>query len=138
VYCNCSVDRRGLISTFEFSIDEVVRDAWPLVRQANRFNPPPDEAHAYLALKVTMRYLSGPTDDAFQVNPIDFKIVASDRSLINQASIIGPEPMLEGSIFPGATAAGYLIYEVRKDAGDLELLWETNFNGERGVWFAIR
>jgi hypothetical protein len=84
-----------------------------------------------------MRYLSGPSDDAFQVSDTDFKLVGDDRMLRQTASIIAPEPRLTGSIYPGATASGYLIYEVPKTETSQVLLFETNFNGERGVWFEL-
>lgn len=137
VICRCGVDRRGRISSFEVSIDEVVRDAWPLVQRANRFNKAPDESSGYLAVKVTMRYFTGPADDAFQVSPTDFKLVGADRALRTTAAIFEPEPRLGGSIYPGATVTGYLVYEVRKDEPAETLLFETNYNGERGVWFAL-
>jgi hypothetical protein len=135
--CRCSVDRRGRISSFEVSIDEVIRDAWPLVQKANRFNRAPDESFNYLALKITMRYFTGPSDDAFQVSGTDFKLVGADRVLRQTASIIDPEPKLLGSIFPGSTVTGYVVYEVPRNEPADVLLFETNFNGERGVWFAL-
>lgn len=137
VICRCTADRRGRISTFEISIDEVVRDAWPLVQRANRFNRAPNDSFGYLALKITMRYFTGPADDAFMVSATDFKLVGVDRELRNLASIIEPEPRLNGDIYPGATVTGYVVYEIRPSEPGLQLLWETNFTGERGVWFAL-
>jgi hypothetical protein len=135
--CRCSVDRRGRISIFQVSIDEVIRDAWPLVQKANRFNRAPDDSFNYLALKISMQYLTGPSDDAFQVSGTDFKLVGADRVLRQTASIIDPEPKLVGSIYPGSTVTGYVIYEVPRNESAEVLLFETNFNGERGVWFAL-
>jgi hypothetical protein len=137
VICRCSVDRRGRISSFEVSIDQVLPDAWPLVQKANRFNRAPDDSFRYLAAKLTMRYFTGPSDDAFQVSGTDFKLVGEDRRLRQTASIIEPEPRLFGSIFPGATVTGYVVYEVPKNETNQILLFETNFNGERGVWFEL-
>jgi len=137
VVCRCSVDRRGRISTFEISIDQVLPDAWPLVQKANRFNKTPDDSFRYLGAKLSMRYLTGPSDDAFQVSDTDFKLVGDDKMLRQTASIIPPDPRLTGSIYPGATATGYLIYEVPKNETSQVLIFETNFNGERGVWFAL-
>ncbi|MFN0072736.1 MAG: DUF4352 domain-containing protein [Chloroflexota bacterium] len=137
IICRCDVDRRGRISSFEVSIDEVLRDAWPLVREANRFNRAPNDSFSYFGVKVTMRYFTGPSDDAFQVSSTDFKLVGADRTLRQTAAIFEPEPRLSGSIYPGATVSGYLIYEIRKDEQAQVLLFETNFNGERGVWFAL-
>jgi hypothetical protein len=135
--CRCSVDRRGRISSFEVSIDQVLPDAWPLVQKANRFNRAPDDSFRYLAARVSMRYFTGPSDDAFQVSGTDFKLVGADRLLRQTASIIEPEPRLFGSIYPGATVTGYVIYEVPKNESNQVLLFETNFNGERGVWFEL-
>jgi hypothetical protein len=137
VICRCSVDRRGRISSFEISIDQVLPDAWSLVQKANRFNRAPDDSFRYLAAKVTMRYFTGPSDDAFQVSGTDFKLVGDDKLLRQTAAIIEPEPRLYGSIYPGATVTGYLVYEVPKNETDQTLLFETNFNGERGVWFEL-
>jgi hypothetical protein len=137
VICKCSVDRRGRISTFEVSIDEVVRDAWPMVQKANRFNRAPDDSFNYLAAKLSMVYLAGPSDDAFQVSGTDFKLVGADRVLRQTASIIEPEPRLVGSIYPGGKVTGYVVYEVPKGESAQELLFETNFNGERGIWFSL-
>ena len=137
VICRCSVDRRGRISSFEISIDEVIRDAWPLVQKANRFNRAPDDSFRYLAAKLTMRYFTGPADDAFQVSGTDFKVVGADKILRQTASIIEPEPRLFGSIYPGATVTGYVVYEVPRNETNQVLLFETNFNGERGVWFEL-
>lgn len=137
VICKCPVDRRGRISTFEVSIDEIVRDAWPLVQKANRFNRAPDDSFNYLAVKVSMVYFDGPSDDAFQVSGTDFKLVGADRVLRQTASIIEPEPRLFGSIYPGAKVTGYVVYEVPKNESARVLLFETNFNGERGVWFSL-
>lgn len=135
--CQCGADRRGRISTFNISIDEVVADAWPLVRQANRFNPAPDNERGYLAVKISLVYLSGPQDSAFVVNSSDFKLVGSDNMLRGPASILEPDPRLAGAIYPGATLTGYVVYEVPRDEAGLVLLWETNYTGERGVWFAL-
>jgi hypothetical protein len=137
VVCRCSVDRRGRISSFEISIDQVLPDAWPLVQKANRFNRAPDDSFRYLGAKVTMRYFTGPSDDAFQVSDTDFKLIGDDKMLRQTVSIIPPEPRLSGSIYPGATVSGYLIYEVPKNETSQVLLFETNFNGERGVWFEL-
>lgn len=137
VICRCTADRRGRVSVFEISIDEVQRDGWPLVQRANRFNPAPDATRAYVALKISIRYVHGPTDDAFMVSATDFKLVGSDRMLRPIASIIEPEPWLGGDIYPGALLSGYVVYTVRPREDDLQVLWENNFTGERGVWFAI-
>jgi hypothetical protein len=135
--CRCSVDRRGRVSSFEVSIDEVLPDAWPLVQKANRFNRAPNDSFRYLAAKVSMRYFTGPSDDAFQVSGTDFKLVGDDRILRQTASIIEPEPRLFGSIYPGALISGYVVYEVPRNETNQVLLFETNFNGERGVWFEL-
>ena len=135
--CSCTVDRAGLISQFDITVVRVLKDAFPLIQQANRFNRPPAEGHAYVGVFVDMKYVRGPEDQPYTITPSDYRAASGDDRLRDPASVIEPEPRLRGQIYPGATLTGWIFFELRRDA-PAAMAWQYSFLGERGVWFALQ
>jgi hypothetical protein len=139
VTCSCTIDRTGLVSQFDLTVIEVVQDAYPMVRQLNRFNRPPRPGARYVAAYVGQQYIAGPENQAYTISDADWKATASDQRLSDTAQLLHQEPEYRprAEVFPSNYVNGWLIFELPLDR-PAYLIWNYNFVGERGVWFALQ
>lgn len=139
VTCSCIIDRTGLVSTFDLTVIEVVQDAYPMVQQLNRFNRPPRPGARYIAAYVGQQYIAGPRNQAYTISDADWKATASDQRLSDTAQLLHQEPEFRprADVFPQNYVNGWLIFELPVNR-PAYLVWNHNFVGERGVWFALQ
>jgi hypothetical protein len=135
--CSCTIDRAGPISQFDISISRVVRDAFPILQQQNRFNKPPYPGAQYLGVQLDIKYIAGPEDQAYTLLDSDFQASSVETKLRDPAMVIAPELRLQADAYPGATVVGWVFFEIPRDA-PAYLVWQYSFVGERGVWFALQ
>jgi hypothetical protein len=139
VTCSCTIDRVGLISQFDITVLQVVQDAYPMVQQLNRFNRPPRPGARYVAAYVGQQYVAGPENQAYSSSEADWKSTATDGRLSDTAQLLHTEIEYrpKADVFPRNYVNGWLIYELPVNRPAF-LVWNYNFIGERGIWFALQ
>lgn len=139
VTCSCTIDRVGLTSQFDITVIEVVQDAYAMVQQLNRFNRPPRPGARYLAAYVGQQYVAGPENQAYSAAESDWKAQATDGRLSDTAQLLHTEIEYRprADVFPRNYVNGWLIYELPVNR-PAYLVWNYNFVGERGIWFALQ
>jgi len=137
--CSCTIDRVGLTSQFDITVIEVVQDASAMVQQLHRFNRPPRPGARYVAAYVGQQYIAGPDNQAYTSSEADWKSMANDGRLSDTAQLLHTEIEYrpKADVFPRNYVNGWLIYELPINR-PAYLVWNYNFVGERGVWFALQ
>jgi hypothetical protein len=137
--CSCTIDRTGTISQFDITVLQVVRDAYPMIQQLNRFNPPPRPLHTYVAVYVGQQYIAGPENVAFTVSESDFRAAANDRQLEETLPLVRTPVQwrLQYDVYPGNYVNGWLFYELPVNRPAV-LAWRYSYFGERAIWFALQ
>ncbi|MDP8924747.1 MAG: hypothetical protein M3O34_17985 [Chloroflexota bacterium] len=137
--CSCTIDRVGVICQFDITVLQVVRDAYPMVQQLNRFNPPPRPQHAYVAVYVGQNYVAGPENNAYTVAESDFRAAATDGVLEDAVPLLDiPAAYRLGyDAYPGNYVNGWLFFELPVNRPAV-LAWRYSFYGERAIWFALQ
>ncbi len=110
---------------WEISVVEVIRgpEAWNMVLAANQFNDPPDDGFEYVAIKVYVHNI-GSTDEATDVSMYSFNTTGSAGILHDVPSVVGPEPVLSVSLYPGGEFEGWIIMQAVISETDLLLKFE--------------
>ncbi|MCC7372939.1 MAG: hypothetical protein IT306_31290 [Chloroflexi bacterium] len=139
VTCSCTIDRTGLTSQFDLTVIEVVQDASTMVQQLNRFNRPPRAGARYVGVYVGQQYIAGPENQAYTISEADWKATATDERLSDTAQLLHTELEFRprADIFPKNYVNGWLIFELPVNRPAF-LVWNYNFVGERGIWFALQ
>jgi len=137
--CSCTIDRVGLTSQFDITVLDVVPDAIAVVQQLNRFNRPPRPGARYVAAYVGQQYIAGPTDQAYTTTEADWKATTTDERLADVSQLLHTdfEYRPRADVYPANYVNGWLIYELPVNRPAF-LVWNYNFVGERGVWFALQ
>jgi hypothetical protein len=137
--CSCTIDRVGQTSQFDITVIEVVQDAYAMVQQLNRFNRPPRQGARYVAAYIGQQYIAGPENQAYTSTEADWKSTATDGRLSDTAQLLHTEMEYRprADVFPRNYVNGWLIYELPVNR-PAYLVWNYNFIGERGIWFALQ
>lgn len=139
VTCSCTIDRTGLTSQFDLTVIDVVPDAMTMVMQLNRFNRPPRPGARYVGVYVGQQYIAGPENQAYTISEADWKATTTDQRLSDAAQLLHTEQEYRprADIFPKNYVNGWLIFELPVNR-PAYLVWNYNFVGERGIWFALQ
>jgi hypothetical protein len=139
VTCACTIDRVGLVSQFDITVIRVVPDAANMFQQMNRFNRPPRPGARYMAAYVGQLYVAGPTNQAYTATESDWKATTTDQRLSDVAQLLHDEPeyRLRADVYPADYVNGWLLFELPVNRPAF-LVWNYNFVGERGIWFALQ
>jgi hypothetical protein len=137
--CSCTIDRTGLVSQFDITVLEVVPDAWAMIQQLNRFNPPPMAGYRYVGVYVGQQYIAGPENQAYTTTDSDWKATSTMERLrdVEQLFHINQEYRPRADVYPGNYVNGWLFFELPLNKPAF-LAWNYNFVGERAVWFALQ
>ena len=114
---------------WEISVLEVIRgdEAWAMVYGVNKFNDPPEEGMEYIAVKIQARYI-GTEDRAENIDNSSFKTTGSAGVLYDRPYVIGPDPELSVSLYPGGEYVGWVIVQAAKGETGLMLVFEPLFD----------
>ena len=139
VTCSCTIDRTGLTSQFDLTVIDVVQDAMTMVQQLNRFNRPPRNGARYVGVYVGQQYIAGPENQAYTISEADWKATTTDERLSDTAQLLHTEQEFRprADILPKNYVNGWLIFELPVNR-PAYLVWNYNFVGERGIWFALQ
>jgi len=137
--CSCTIDRTGLISQFDITVLQVVPDAWAMIQQLNRFNPPPMAGYRYVGVYVGQQYIAGPQNQAYTATDSDWKATATTDRLrdVQQLFHLNQEYRPRADVYPGNYVNGWLFFELPLNK-PAYVAWNYNFLGERAVWFALQ
>jgi hypothetical protein len=139
VTCSCTIDRVGLTSQFDITVIDVVQDAYGMLQQLNRFNRPPRPGARYVAAYVGQQYIAGPESQAYTANESDWHATTTDRRHSDAATVLHTEIEYRprADVYPVNYVNGWLYFELPVNRPAF-LVWNYNFVGERGVWFALQ
>jgi len=138
-----SVGVQGAITqsgrTFEVTVLQIVRGetAWQMISDQNRFNDPPNEGHEYILFRVNVNYIQGPSDQTTSVNWLDFDVVSQIGSDYDMPFLVVPIPELDGRVFPGSSANGWLAWEVLKNDLAPVAVFGADSSLRGGLWFKL-
>jgi hypothetical protein len=137
--CSCTIDRVGLVSQFDITVLTVEPDAVAIVQQLNRFNRPARPGARYVAAYVGQQYIAGPRDQAYTTSEADWKATTTDERLSDVSQLFHTEVEYRprADVYPGNYVNGWLIFELPLNR-PAYLVWNYNFVGERGIWFALQ
>jgi hypothetical protein len=137
--CSCTIDRVGVISQFDITILQVVPDAYPMILQLNRFNAPPSPGQRYVGVYVGQQYIAGPENQAYSVTDSDWKATSRLERLrdVQQLFHVDREYRPRADAYPGNYINGWLFFELPLNQPSY-MVWNYNFVGERGIWFALQ
>jgi hypothetical protein len=139
VTCSCTIDRVGLVSQFDITVLDVVPDAIAMVQQLNRFNKPARPGARFVAAYVGQQYIAGPQNQAYTTSEADWHATTTDERLSDTAQLFhtDQEYRPKADVYPGDYVNGWLIFELPVNR-PAYLVWNYNFVGERGIWFALQ
>lgn len=139
VTCSCTIDRVGLTSQFDITVINVVHDAYGMVQQLNRFNRPPRPGARYVAAYVGQQYIAGPQSQAYTTSEADWHATTTDERLSDTAPLLHTEMEYRprADVYPVNYVNGWLYFELPVNRPAF-LVWNYNFVGERGIWFALQ
>lgn len=137
--CSCTIDRVGLVSQFDITVLDVQPDAIAMVQQLNRFNKPARPGARFVAAYVGQQYIAGPRNQAYTTSDADWHATTTDERLSDTAQLFHTdlEYRPKADVYPGDYVNGWLIFELPLNR-PAYLVWNYNFVGERGVWFALQ
>jgi hypothetical protein len=126
----------------EITITNVVSgdEAWSMIREANMYNDPPPEGMEYVLFYTSLTIVEGPDDETQSFSGYSWNLVRPDgkvEELMDSAWIVEPEPIFDGSGFPGATIEGWSAF-ARPPGEEVVLVFGMGYGGRGGVWFALQ
>ena len=136
--CSCTIDRVGLTSQFDITVIEVVQDAYLMVQQLTL--QPTASAGRPLPRRLRGPAVRGGLENqAYTTTEADWKSTATDGRLSDTAQLLHTEVEYRprADVFPRNYVNGWLIYELPVNR-PAYLVWNYNFVGERGIWFALQ
>jgi hypothetical protein len=119
---------KTLSGTFEIAVTNCIRgdEANRIVKEANMFNPNPEEGYEYLLVKVRFSYISGKS--SYMVSGYSFKAY-SDGTGFSPAFVVMPDDMPEFKtvdLMPGGKVEGWIAFTVPENK-DVMLAYEYMF-----------
>jgi len=118
----------------EITVLNVLRNAWPEIKQANMFNNPPQEGQQYILVQVRVRNLGSP-DVVKKVYPTSFRLTGS-RGVIYEHSWATTERPLRAGLFGGGAFEGDLAFEIPQDETNLILIYDPGLEST-ARWLAL-
>lgn len=103
--------------TFEVTVTDVIRGsaAYDQLRAVNQFNDPPISNHEWLLFNIRVHYIDSPENEAVRFRFLDLDVLATAGATYEYHSAVQPSPSFDFSVFPGGTAEGWEVWQVRTD-----------------------
>ncbi len=112
-------------------------EAWRLIKDANRFNNPPDEGMEYILVEFRVEVIETEDDAAISFNHAMFDVVSGAGVEYNtRISSRHVEPSFSTDLYEGAVHVGYTGVMVDKD--DANAVLAINRGWDHEVWFDLR
>ena len=119
---------------------EIMRgeEAWQLLQDANMFNDPPDPGFEYILARIRFNYLEGSGEDKpYEIYGSQFKAFSGDGCGYDTLSLVEPKPVLEATLYPGASCEGWVVFQVKEDDKRPLLTFERESYGKGKIWFKL-
>jgi hypothetical protein len=114
------------------------KDGEKAVKAANQFNDAPVDGNTNLVAYVQLKYVSGPSDKTVELDAYGFSAY-SDGQIMPRVSIVPPKPAFSFKGFPGATAKGWVAFQVFSDDPAPELVWVVDSSDDTyNIYFATK
>jgi hypothetical protein len=125
---------------WEITLLDVIRgdEAWAAVQAASSVNDPPAAGMEYILARVHARYIA-TAEATDSIDGFSFKSTGSAGVVYDTPIVVGLEPELEASLFPGGQAEGWIAVVVAEDEADVALVFEPlfDFGGENVRYISI-
>lgn len=128
-------------ASFEVSVLQVERSASAMVKKANMLNRDPDPGMEYLAVRLRLKYLSGPQDKPVSTPASGMSVFAMNRMWGTEIMTVPPSPKFGGQdIFPGAVVEGWLtpVMLPKEGMDEAILSYGKDLFGGGETWFALK
>lgn len=119
---------------------EVIRGdvAWDRVKQGNLFNSPPEAGFEYILARIRFDYLKGrDADTVYHVNGFEFKVISSDGKEYESSFVVGPDPTLSATLYPGASHEGWAVFQVAQHDTKPLITFGRTYQGTGGIWWKL-
>lgn len=118
---------------------EIVRGekVWEKIYAANKFNTKAPEGYEYVLVKIAFSVLNVKDDKAIEPNEYNFESFSSKNEENKSSYVICPEPELGGKLYAGGSTEGWIAVTVKKDDPKPKLVYNLDYDGSGGVWFAL-
>ncbi len=116
---------RLVTRNWEVSMLELLRGeaAMERLRQVWLDNPVPADGMQYLLLRVQARYI-GTADRPERIDSFYFSTLDNEGFISDYGNAVPPEPILDVGLYPGGTAEGWVLLQVRSVARGLVLVFQ--------------
>ncbi len=120
-------------------ISDVIRGekAWEKIKKDNMFNEDAKDGYEYIIAKVHFSLLTAQNDVSINVNSYNFDFYSGNNEKYDY-QFVSIEGGLSTDIFVGGTAEGYIVGMVKKDDANPKVAYGLDYNGQNGIWFALK
>ena len=99
----------------------------------------PDEGYEFMAVKIAYSVISTKGDFSVSASSAYFDCFTSNneetpRSYASLKASIQP---LQGELYSGGNAEGWIVVQVKKDDKSPKLAYGLDYNGTNGIWFKL-
>ncbi|MCK4897186.1 MAG: hypothetical protein KAS38_00305 [Anaerolineales bacterium] len=96
-------------------------EAWQMLQEQNSFNDPPAEGMEFILIKI--KAISTYEDsDEHNISNWDFKLTGSDLMRYEPASVVGPDPEVDATLYTGGETEGWISFEVGTGESNIILI----------------
>lgn len=104
-------------------------EAWQMIQELSSYNEPPAEGMEYILIKI--KAISTYEDsDEHNISDWDFKLTGSNLIRYEAASVVGPDPGLDATLYTGGETDGWISFEERTDEDNIILIFDESANWE--------
>ncbi len=112
--------------------------AWTKIKEANMFNREAPAGYEYILAKIAYSVNDTKSDFAVNVSEYNFVAFSSNNEEMDRASVVDPEPVLDGKLYKGGNTEGWISVLVKTDDANPKLAYGLDYNGTGGIWFALK
>ena len=122
------------IGDWQIRLDNVLPDAWKLVKAESQYNDPPDPGYQYVMVGVEATWLG---TDVGRVGDLDYKAVGTQEAYSGGCSYLIPD-RLSGEVASGGSVRGNVCWAVKHGEVDsLVLRVQQGWRGEV-IWMSLK
>lgn len=125
---------------WDIQVLDVIRgeEAWTMIQSANQFNDPAPEGMEYVLISIHAKSTYDDSEE-HSIGRSDFNLTGDNLISYGPASVVVPDPELDGRVFTGGEAEGWVPFLVAQGEGNLILVLDElfNFDDDRFRFIAI-
>jgi len=110
----------------KIDIANINYNAWPLIKAENRNNDPPLQGMNMLLITIRATNIDGPPDEPIGLREHHFKLIGSRKTVYETFEVscgVVPDE-INSVVAPGNSTEGNLCFQVPKDEGAFQLIYE--------------